>query len=438
MNAPLTSRVTRIGRGTKIAAAVAAIVGFVITVGSTPAIGEWTTNATVSSSATTPAVSITHSGFDTLGTTFLHSTPDQRGGFTITNTGNTAGRPTLHVTATGTLADDTHTFVWQTTSVAACQDPMPSTVAQGTWAAFPSLDLGTLAEGASTAVCVRSWAADPDLLAEPSGTRMLTADASATLIVGGWEAPSSPATATLKTQFIYPLATGYATSGVNNWYVIKPVSDPTQCLDSFNRGTNVGNTIGVWACGGASNQRFEILPTQNGKSALRPKTAAEQYVGQSNGVTVQATTGTSATDWRVERITAATYQIVHSDSGLCLQAGTNAQNQLRACTGATSQQFTLSREPLGCSVSGTEMTLDYKAPSTNRYYTTQYKLGEGDWSDAYREQSWGVNSSTFPVSVFGTQGTLDVRIIDSAGNVLYRGMTIVVSPGGTTCGTGFV
>lgn len=438
MSAPLSPRAVLIGRGTKITAVVAAVVAFIVAFGGAPAVAAWTAYATASSTATTPAVSLSHSGFETLGTTFLHNTTDQRGGFTITNTGDAPGMPTLRITATGSLAAETHAFVWQAASVEACQNVMPETASQGTWAAFPFIDLGTLAKGASTAVCVRSWVADPDLVAAPSGTQTFTADASATLIVEGWKAPSAPATATVGTEFFYPLATGYSTSGINNWYVIKPVSDPTQCLDSFNRGTNVGNTIGVWTCGSASNQRFEILPTQDGKSALRPKTAAEQYVGQSNGLTVQASTSTSVTDWRVERITPTTYQLVHSDSGLCLQAGSNSQNQLRACNGTTSQQFTFSREPLGCSVNGSQMTIDYKAPSTNRYYTIQYRLGDGDWTDAYREQSWGVNSSTFPASTFGALGTLDARIIDSAGNVLYRGMTIVVAPGATTCGAGFV
>lgn len=326
MSAPLPPRASRIGRGTKITAAAMAIIGFVIAMGSTPAVGAWTANAAVSASATTPAVSVSQFGFDTLGTTFLHSTTDQRGGFTLTNAGNAPGKPTLQVTASGALAGHTHAFVWEAASVAGCQSAMPQTATQGTWAEFPSLDLGTLAGGASTVVCVRSWAADPDLVAAVPGTQAFTADATATLSVGGWKAASAPATATMKTQFMYPLATGYATSGFNNWFVIKPVSDPTQCLDSFNRGTNVGSTIGMWTCGTASNQRFEILPTQNGMSALRPKTAAEQYVGQHNGLTVQAATGTSATDWRVEHITSSTYQLVHGDSGLCLQAGTNAQN----------------------------------------------------------------------------------------------------------------
>lgn len=429
----------RVGRRTTITAAIAGATAFLGVLGAVPATAAWTAAATATGTATAPKIAVSQSGFDTLTTTFLHSTTDQRGGFTISNTGGAAGTASLTVTASGTLAAGITVDVWQADSLAACANTMPATAVRGTWASFPAFTVSSLAPGASTVVCVRSSVTNPDQVAATSGSQTVSPSATATLASGRWAVQSSPSTATLTTKYFYPLATGYLSTSQNNWFIVKPVSNSGQCLDTFNSSTAVGAVIGVWTCGQQANQRFELYPTQGGNTGIRPMTSAELSVGHSGVQTVLARPSAPATDWRIERVTASTYQIVDVGTGLCLTATSQAQNQIAVCSGTTSQQFTLTRDPLTCSVSGKTLTLDFKVTGASRVYSVQSKQGTGAWTTVFTQNSTLATVASVTLAQFKTAGTgtLDIRVVDSAGNVLYSGMTVTTTATTVACGTGF-
>ncbi|WP_047522904.1 RICIN domain-containing protein [Microbacterium sp. ZOR0019] len=431
-------REPRIGGHTKLVAAIGAVAAFLATVGAAPAVAVWSASATATSSAAAPTVAITQSGFNTLGTTFTHSTTDQRGGFTITNTGGAAGTATLSVSATGASAAQIYAFVWPAASVAACTaESMPANAAQGTWAAFPSLPGAPLAPGASITYCVRSWAADPDALATASGTQSMTATAAARLTTGSWSV-SKPSAATMSTKAFYPLATIPRVANQNNWFTIRSVANTGQCLDASASGTTTGTVLGSWTCAAQSNQRFEIYPTQNGQSGIRPKHAAELSVGQTAAKSVLTTPGSSASSWRIEQVTETNYQVVHADTGLCLTAGSQTQNTLTTCSNATAQQFTLTRDPLTCSITGTYMYFNFKTPLGNRAYTVQNRVGNGPWTNVYTQTTLTAQTYGLPRTMFLVgDGTLDLRVVDAVGNVLYSGMTAVTTGTNIACGSGF-
>lgn len=428
----------RISRRTKMTAVVSAAVAFLAMIATAPATASWSASASATATVTAPSVSVVQSGFAGLGTTVPRSTAGQTGGFTVTNTGGIAGTASLRVSATGDAAAGMRVHVWSAVSIQACaSEAMPPSAFVGTWAEFPVIPEPTLQPGGSITYCVRSVTADPEALANASGAKSMTVTATAQLSAGRWSV-STPASATFSTKAIYPLGMISQATNQNNWMEIRSVAAAGLCVDVYSSGTSAGNVVGLWSCALQSNQRFEIYPTGNGQSGIRSRVGAEISIGQTANATVLARPGASDTNWRVERVTANSFQLVHADTQLCMTANASVQITLSVCNDSVSQQFTLTRDPLTCSASGANISLRFNSPPTNRPYTVQNRVGSGTWTSVYTTSPLTSAVYTLTRSMFlAGDANLDVRVIDGAGNVLYSGMTAATKGTAITCGTGF-
>ncbi|MFC4224500.1 RICIN domain-containing protein [Lysinibacter cavernae] len=438
MTTTRTRNMPQISRRTKLTSCIAAVAAFLVALSAAPAVASWSATAAASSAVTTPTVSIAQSGFDGLSTTFQRNSSDQRGGFTVTNTGAIAGTSSLSVSATGGNAAGIAVRVWPAFSVQECtNNPVPASAAQGTWASFPVPAPTTLEPGTSLTYCVNSTAGDPDSLASASGSQNMTMTATAQLRVSSWLAVA-PASATFTTQGFFPLASVPMVGNQNNWFEVRSVSRPSQCLDVYSSAASAGTAVQLWTCGLQANQRFEIYPLQNGQSGIRPRTSAEISIGQSANTSVLAATGSSSANWRIEQATPTSYQLLNADTKLCLTVVDTTQSALSTCTGDASQQFTLTRDPLTCSAAGANINFLFNSASHTRAYTIQNKVGAGPWTNAYTTPTLTVTSYGLTRSMFlAGDATLDIRVVDPQGNVLYSGMTAVTTGTSIACGAGF-
>ncbi|QIK63860.1 ricin-type beta-trefoil lectin domain protein [Leucobacter viscericola] len=434
----LMQHARQLSRRTKVTAAVVGIVSFLLALGAPPAVAAWSATATSTGSASAPTIAITQSGFDSLSTTFQRHTTDQRGGFTLTNTGGGTGNAYFIAKSTSTGASKVGVRVWPTASMDECLNGvMPETAQFGTWAAFPTIAGTSLAPGASVIYCVRSLATDADGLATASGTQSLVATAYSQIRAGTWLAGTGNSQATMTTKAFYPLGMPARAANQNNWMMVKPVSDPNQCLDIYYSRSQAGTALQTFGCGAQSNQRFEIVTTPGGQSTLRPRTSPEMSIGQTGNRGVLAAAGDSSANWRIETVTSTTFQLVHGDTGLCLTANTSAQTTLTPCSGANTQKFTMTRDPVSCSVSASNIYLAFKAPPGVRTYTVQIQVG-GQWTDVYTNPDMAQSTFTMTRSMFPAgDATIGIRVVDSVGNVLYSGLSIGTFGANMACGTNF-
>ncbi|MCY7326550.1 MAG: RICIN domain-containing protein [Microbacteriaceae bacterium] len=390
----------------------------------------WSTQASTAGSVNAGTVGIATSGFPALATNYTASALTISAPVTVTNTG-TVWAPfslTLGVTAATTLATGAIVRTWPVAAATACTATSiaPSAATTSSWADVPALT-GTLEPGASATYCVRSsvTALQQSTIA---GTN-LSAALSVTSAVGSWAAsatssaaqavldstsPSTPgapvasATTATGTSIAWPPSTdnvavtaygvyrdgvllatvagaAFTDSGLTAattyrytivardaagnvsavstgtnvvtssapalldpalWYSVGTASGV--CIESGPKPQN-GDPLAVATCGGSDKSEWKVVAVGGYFTVVsrRAPTLVWDITGASlaENAAAQLSTSTGATSqqWQVSRNASGTYQFVNRNSGKCLAAPTSGALRQQACGSAPALAFTITK-----------------------------------------------------------------------------------------------
>lgn len=269
--------------------------------------------------------------------------------FTVKNTSTSSS--TQRATTSVKFSSDSSAFgigwVWPVANTAAC--PLNASIGGGSsvspWPAGTTLTT-SLAPGESQVYCVRSM--QTGTVASATGSTSMNITAAATLSIGSFQA-THQASAKLTTKAIYP-----TTVPADNWYRVKPFGQD-RCLD-VTGGVNAaqGSLVGTYTCHTVDtttygNQWFSFKQLEQAKNsvAIRPNGPAGTSLQPKGSTQVEVRTTDSAAiaqQWLVQQVNATTYQLVHTQTGLCVTAPSSAAPlSLAICDDLNSQRFTLSK-----------------------------------------------------------------------------------------------
>lgn len=437
-----------------------ALIGFVagvsaaaLALGSSAAYAFFTSQAQASGSVTTKSIAITQVNFSKLGATYINSELASTGTFSVTNTGQTVGTPTVSVSSSAALASKLPVRMWPVANAAACTPTtaVPSSAAQGTWAQISLTGANTLAVNASQMYCVRTQvAAGRQSLEDVGGDLVADANLSATLTGEGWTSAPATAVATQRTDDIYPLdATVVPAATSSRWYQIKSEGALTTCLDVESSGTGVPTATNVisYSCTNNANQRFRLAPVNESDPTLvtiAPKhTPGARLSVTAAGVQVIEQTSASSINqrWYIQTTQTGSTQLVSALDGRCLSLtpGTTTANYVVKCNTAAAK-LTLERNQLTFSSgSANSFTLDLTAQQNGTAPVLQMKSG-GSWSTV-AAPAVGSKQISYSPGVFADAGTFEFRIVyaGQSSAVMYEGIFINIGswPRASTAVAGF-
>lgn len=347
--------------------ALSAALAAVLVAGSAgAAFGYWVSAASATASLTTTSVAVSQAGFAASGATYRNHALSSTGGFSVTNTGQTAGSVSLALAASsgGAVAAGMPVAVWPVAAPASCTAAatVPAGATTGTWASWSWAGATTLAPGATAHYCLRTVVPSRQSVAAPSGTQAAGATLTVTLddVVGWVGTVSATGTATRTTELIYPTAVSgsvnYRQPGLSNWFTLRTGA---LCLDVSGSG-GTGTRAITWTCHDDANQRWEIVPdgATPGLVQLRPKHAsglATRLTVTGSAATIATANGSATQLWEIQRIGDNAFQLVAQTSGQCLTMATTSgdvQIATAPCSAAArgTQTFLLAREPLTLTV----------------------------------------------------------------------------------------
>ncbi|MGV8969688.1 MAG: RICIN domain-containing protein [Microbacteriaceae bacterium] len=278
----------------------AGITVFLLLAGTGVSYAWWqaTTNASSTSSGATVSASQALSGTPGLAHTYSAAAPVAAGVITVTNTSsrNATYTTTLNATSlSGTLRPAVAVAVGTaTTCTTTATLGSPVTGSFGGAVTYT----GSLAAGASVALCVRTSMTAAAITANSSAT--LTAAATTSVLVGTWTA-TAPQTVT----FAQSVAQSTALDP-DAWYWIHPTLNSALCVEVNNSATTSGSAISQQGCstnGSAANELWRFVPTTNGFYRIVPRHATNLGWGVNSSNTAQrlrATTSTSnLAQWQI-------------------------------------------------------------------------------------------------------------------------------------------
>jgi hypothetical protein len=348
-----------------IAATTALILG-----GSTAAFALWSANGAVSSTATAATVSVSHAlSGSTLARTYTASDLIGVGVITVTNSSSRAGTYTVAISSASSSASLRAAVGVVVGTAATC-----TTTSTITPVTNGSGDLGTtftptgsIAAGASIALCVRTSITSTGVSANSNTT--LVATAATTVAVGTWTATASPAI-----TFTQSVGAPATTVDPNAWYWIRSTINTSLCAEGLNSGSGSGTALVQAGCtaptGSDANELFRFTATSGGFYRIVYKYAPTLAIGTTNGnnkaVDLQSGTG-DLVEWM---------PVFNADSTVALQLRNNTSwcltvpnsspaagvqfESSKCVTNSASQKFTLTMfntatpvaTPLTCSADG--------------------------------------------------------------------------------------
>ncbi|WP_040166405.1 RICIN domain-containing protein [Microbacterium gorillae] len=418
-----------LSRRALIAMTIGALIGSVL-LGGGAAWAVWTATATATGTVTTSPVTITQSGFAGLSTTYINTLTrlTSTGSFTVNNTGAVDGTVNVSIAAPEAWATKLPIRVWPVASTAACTaaTAVPSSAVSGSWGSTTVASGATLAAGASVVYCVRTAVVDRPAIATATGTQSATPKLSATLSAGGWSVSAAEAVNTQATAAIYPLASGYVDTPTTAWFTVRSGGAPTSCLDVTQSG-GVGANVISYACGSASNQRWQLVPVSGGDQTLvtvspqHAPTARLALNASNTEVLASASSTDKAQQWYVQRISASPdrYQLVSALNGLCLRLNTTTGTAAQVATDCTTTgavALELRRQQVFWTYSlDGDSSFTFASPTSPDGVTAQVLRAGADWEVL---ATAGPNATTVPVP-FGALLGLDDGT--TSGRILFGG-----------------
>ncbi len=403
------------------------------------AFGYWVSAATATATLTTTSVAVSQAGFGATAATYRNHELTSTGGFSVTNTGQTAGSVSLALAATsgGGFAAAVPVAVWPVAAPASCTPAatVPGGAVTGTWAAWSWNGATTLAPGASAHYCVRTVVPTRQSIAAASGTQTAAATLTVTLddAVGWVGTVSATGTATRTTELIYPAAAAgsanYVQTGRSNWFTLRSAGT-SLCLDVSASGGSGTRAIS-WTCHDDANQRWEILPdgTNPGLVRLRPKHSnglAARLTVTGSAASIATADGTAAQLWEIQRMGDNAFQLVAHTTGQCLTMSTTSgdvQIVTTPCSPASraTQTFSLTREPLTFANGATVQFGVGAIPGTT--YALQ-RLGTTTWTTIATGNGTTLGANRNDAN-FPRNATTQYRIVvNGTGEIVHSGITL--------------
>jgi len=244
-------RLTRVERRRRFstirAGLIAGIAAFVLFGTSGVAFALWSASAALSTTASTATVTVSQAlSGSTLAKTYTSTDLIGVGVVTVTNTGTRSGSYSLAVSGTST-SSTFRAAVGLVIGEGTCTTTSTLTsTASGTMAAAVT-KTGTLAAGASIALCVRTSISAANVTANSGAS--LAATAATSITVGTWSANAATSIA-----FAQSIAAA-APVDRTGWFWIKTSQTPTQCVYPRWSADN-GNPLWQGACGTAASYGY--------------------------------------------------------------------------------------------------------------------------------------------------------------------------------------
>lgn len=301
--------------------------------GATVSYALWSTSVTTGSTASTATVTVGHAlSGSTLGVTYSSTTTSAVGVVTVTNTGTRSGTYALALTATSTSSTVRAATAVEIGTATSCTTTATlSGAVTGTFAAAVT-STGTIAAGASVALCVRTSMTASNVSSNTSAT--LSASAASSITVGTWSA-SAAAPITFTQSVAAP--TGFQSVDGNRYKIYNQgvCMGADWGFTAFSRGTNCDNDQ-------TSNWRF----TTDGSAkyiarAYNTGTAPDNRwnAASTTALNLASATATAAQRWTVTiRADNTTFQIQSVSQSKCVAVASNGSVSLETCNAASAGQ----------------------------------------------------------------------------------------------------
>lgn len=363
----------------------AAVVALTVLTGATAAYAVWSAFASVNSTASTATVTVGHAlSGSTLAVTYNSTTTAAVGVVTVTNTGTRDGSYSVAISATSASPTLRAAVAVEIGTAASCTTGATLTSpVTGTLAATVT-KTGSLAAGASVALCVRTSMTAGNITANPSSA--LAATVASSITVGTWSASASPAI-----SFAQTVAAPAGTIDSGAWYWLRSVINTSQCIEGLNAGNSSGTAVTIGACtaptGSDPSELFRFQPTSGGFYRVVYRNAPTLGLGSNangNNKPIVVSTDTSdLSQWQVvfNADNTVTLQYLNSTSRcLTIPGGSttpNTQLQIQNCVAdSTSQRFTLT---MFGTATPAPIILTCSSDGANAYYSWPQLTGyEGD------------------------------------------------------------
>ncbi|MET0446996.1 MAG: hypothetical protein ABW004_01265 [Aeromicrobium sp.] len=439
------------GRTIRVVTTVAATIALVLG-GATASVALWSATATAGSTARTATVGATNTIGNGLAVTYTASTTSGVGVVTVTNTGSREASYSTAITASS-ASSTLRSAVAVTVGVATtCTATATLTgPVSGTFAATVTRT-GTLAAGASVALCVRTSMTGSGVTANPGAS--LTASVATTVSVGGWTATSTAATVTQSVAT--PTVTNFASVEGSRYRIVNTgacISANWGSYETLSRNATLGGD-----CSNEQTSQWRFVEAGNGTKyivrAFNTDNAGGNRWTAASSTTVSSLTGavSSAKRWAVTlRPDGTTYRIRSESTGRCAQVQANGGLVLADCSDTSAAQgftFTVAADAsqpvatLACTGNGTNY-INYSWPvATGFQAEIVYKVYVNDLfaidhTNGY-STSVHLSPTNLPVGTFGA-GTRAVQVRQSiaggAWTVTGNGLiTIAAGTNNLSCG----
>lgn len=320
---------------------IAALVTALVLGGAGASFALWTATAGVSSSASTASVGVSHTlTGSTLDQTYTSSSLVAVGVVTVTNVSSRDGQYSTSVSATSVSANLRSAVTVEIGTTASCT-PTATLVGSstGTLAAAVTKS-GSIAAGASVALCVRTTMTAAGVTANPSTT--LQASISSSVAVGTWSATA--ATVLTAAQSVgaaapaAPLPLAFTNSGIRS-----TITNDSLCIargwetgSSLVRGSNCQQTqLSEWRFLAAGNGTYYVDSYRNQYTQANLRWHAETTTSP---VTAASTAAIAKQQWTVTQRSDGQYQFLNAAVNQCLTVGANNVMTTAACNESSAAQ----------------------------------------------------------------------------------------------------
>jgi len=409
---------------------IAGLVAFLLLGTSGVAYALWSASAALTSTAGTATVTVSQAlSASTLAKTYTSSDLVAVGVVTVTNTGTRSGDYSLAIAGTSTstafrsavnVAIGTGTCTTTSALTAPVTGTMAATVTK----------TGTLASGASVALCVRTSISAANVAANPGVS--LSGTAATSITVGTWSA--NAATSIAFTQSI-AAPTGFQSLEGNRYKIFNQGICMNSNWEPYNVLTRGGAAGG--SCDNDQTSNWRLLDDPSGAKfvarAFNTSTAPSNRWNATSATAVNlATAATSnAQRWMITVRPDGTYQFLNVAQSKCLSVSTANAVSLQTCsTSSAAQSFTFevvansapAPVTLTCGGNGTNYiyyswpVLDgYQAEVTYKVYVNGIFVK--DHTNGY-STSVQFNPTEVPIATFGT-GVKTVEVRQSVAGAAY-------------------
>jgi hypothetical protein len=388
---------------------------FVLLAGTGVSYAWWqsTAGASSTSSAATVGVSQTLSGTPGLANTYTAAAPVAAGVVTVTNSSSRPGTYATNFTATSASSTLRPAVAVQVGTAASCTPS--ATLGSPVSGNFGSTVTytGSLAAGASIALCVKTTMTSAAITANSAAT--LTATAASSVLVGTWSATAPQAVSFVQTVTTAPSSA--IDSGA--WYRVKKAASPERCAQlTYPGGTNTATTSPCDGNLSLATQLWRFTPTSGGYYKIVSKEAPSTWwsvPSAASGQPVQLSTATGTTQqWLAEKNADGTYSFkLRADNTLCATRTGSANgapiNVATCAANDAEQSFTLQMfetatpTPITLTCTGDGFTRYFSWPQLVGYQTeVVYRVLVGGSVSTVHTRATGYDT----VAQFGSTATL--------------------------------